>query len=230
MNLPKISKRLEAAASFARRGERIADVGTDHAYLPIYLYAKGMTPGGVASDINEGPVNRARINVRGWGAAGAFEVLRADGLDGIEKYAVGDIYVLGMGGELIANIIDAAEWVRDSKIRLILQPMTHPEILRAYLYENGFEIVDECLVSEDKIYQIICAQYRGGRREVSLGELYFGRHNLERGGELLRELLLRARDVYQKRALGKGLSDNADTSEEQKMLDEIERILGGTEK
>lgn len=230
MNLPKISKRLETAASFSRKGSRIADVGTDHAYLPIYLYASGLTPGGVASDINEGPVMRARINVRGYRADRAIDVVRTDGLRGLDKYDPRDIFILGMGGELIANIIDAADWVRDGKIRLILQPMTHPELLRKYLADNGFSIVGESLVKEDKIYQIICAEYSGEPYSAELGELHFGKINIERGGELLCELLLRTKDIYEKRSRGKRLSEGSDTCEEREMLCEIEKILGGIEK
>ena len=197
MNIPKISKRLEAAASFSRRGVRIADVGTDHAYLPIYLYTAGAVSGGVASDINQGPVDRALRNVKGWGADGAISVLRTDGLNGIESYRPEDIFILGMGGELIASIIDAAPWVRAEGIRLILQPMTHADTLRAYLFANGFEIIDETLVSDDKIYQIICAEYSGEVRVCTDPcELSFGRRNIERGGELLVRSLERAREVY----------------------------------
>lgn len=227
MNVPKISKRLEAAASLGRRGVRIADIGTDHAYLPIYLYTTGAAAGGVAADINEGPVQRARMNIRGWGAQGAIDVLRTDGLAGIERYAPDDIYVLGMGGELIVNIIDAAPWVRRDGVRLILQPMTHPEILRGYLYSNGFSVVEELLVKDEKIYQIICAEYggSGASRDADAAELLFGRRNLERGGELLRELLLRTKDIYAQRMLGKAKAENADVDEERAMIENIDNIL-----
>lgn len=226
MNLPKISKRLEAAASFCRSGVRIADIGTDHAYLPIYLHASGKIRGGVASDINQGPVERARMNIAHSAAARDITVVRADGLCGIEPYDPDDIFILGMGGELIASIIDKAAWVKSPKHRLVLQPMTHPEILRAYLYENGFSIVDETLVSEDKIYHVICAEYSGEVYSASREELLFGKKNLERGGELLRELASRTRDIYSKRAEGKRVA-NADASEEMEILKITDRIIGG---
>ena len=148
MNIPKISKRLEAAASFSRRGARFADVGTDHAYLPIYLHA---TEGsrGVASDINVGPTERALANVISHGAKGAIDVVRTDGLNGIEKYFPEDIFILGMGGELIVKIISEAQWLKDEKKRLVLQPMTHPEAVRKYLYDNGFDIVDELIIKDE---------------------------------------------------------------------------------
>lgn len=225
MNLPKISKRLEAAASFAQRGVRIADIGTDHAYLPIYLYTAGMITGGVASDINEGPTERARINVRSWGADRAISVLRTDGLRGIEEYAPDNIFILGMGGELIVKILDEAPWVKNGK-RLVLQPMTHPEILRDYLYKNGFGIIDEAIVEDDKLYQIICAEYSGRSYEPTESELYFGKLNIERGGELLEKLLLHSKAVYAQRIKGKMLA-GADSSCEERMISNIDRILKG---
>ncbi len=225
MNLPKISKRLEAAASFAQRGVRIADIGTDHAYLPIYLYTSGIISGGVASDINEGPTDRARANVRGWGAQGAISVLRTDGLSGIEEYSPDNIFILGMGGELIVKILDDAPWVKNGK-RLVLQPMTHPEILREYLYKNGFDIIDERIVEDDKLYQIICAEYSGNIYTPTESELYFGKLNIERGGELLEKLLLHARAVYEQRIKGKMLA-GADSSCEERMISNIDCILRG---
>lgn len=226
MNLPKISKRLEAAASFCRRGVRIADVGTDHAYLPIYLYAAGKISGGVASDINEGPVQRASVHIAHSEAKRAIEVLRTDGLSGIEPFAPDDIFILGMGGELIASIIDRAEWVKDGKYRLILQPMTHSEILREYLYKNGFSIIGEELVKEEKIYHIICAEYSGEKYSPTQEELIFGKKNLERGGELLYELMARTREIYARRIEGKAVS-GADATEETEVLKMIDRINGG---
>ena len=98
MNTPKISKRLEAAASLVRRGARIADIGTDHAYLPIYLYTVGATSGGVVSDINQGPVNRAIANLRDYACEGAFVAQRADGLSGVLEHRPDDIFILGKIG------------------------------------------------------------------------------------------------------------------------------------
>ena len=225
MNVPKISKRLEAAASLVRQGVRIADVGTDHAYLPIYLYTKGAISGGVASDINQGPVERARMNVSAWGATGAIEVLRTDGLSGIEDKAPDDIFILGMGGELIARILSDAPWVRSGK-RLILQPMTHPEILREYLYKNGFSIIDEIIVEEEKIYQIICAEYAGASESADDVELLFGKINIRRGGETFKRLLEHARRVYLGRVSGKA-SAGADAAEELAIIERIDQLLQG---
>ena len=224
MNTLKISKRLEAAASFSRRGARFADVGTDHAYLPIYLHA---TQGscGVASDINEGPTDRARANVISHGATGAIEVVRTDGLHGIEKYFPDDIFILGMGGELIVKIISEADWLGSDGKRLVLQPMTHPEIVRQYLYGNGFDIVDELIIRDDKIYQIICAEYVGAvKSDLDELELLVGRKNLERKAPILYELLGNMKRIFAERVSGKQ-SAGADASFELDMIKKIDKIL-----
>ena len=229
MNIPKISKRLEAAASFVREGVRVADVGTDHAYLPIYLYKTQKIIGGVASDINKGPTERARENICAYGANNAIDVIRTDGLFGIEKYLVDDVMILGMGAELIVKIISEAEWLKDSRYRLILQPMTHPEILRGYLFKNGFSIIDECVVEDEKIYQIICAEYSGENTEADDIELMLGKKNIERCGELFTELLSRTRTIFCERIKGKGRA-GADASYEEEIVAKIDTIMNGGHK
>ena len=224
MNIPKISRRLEAAASFARRGGRVADIGTDHAYLPIYLYTTGASLGGVVSDINQGPVERAIANLRDYDADGVFVAQRADGLCGVLDYEPDDIFILGMGGELIARIIEDEPRVKNARYRLILQPMTHPELLRKYLLQGGFAIIGERLVSEDKIYQIICAEYGGSTQRYNDFELYFGKHNLENRSEELFELMKRTRYVLSERIKGKNIS-GADCAYENYMIEKIDRFL-----
>ena len=226
----KLSKRLSAAAAFVRKGSFIADVGTDHAYLPIALCEAGIIRGAVASDVNEGPKMRAEAHVRAYGLKGKISVCLADGLDGLEKYSPEDIFMLGMGGELIVALLARAEWLKTPKIRLILQPMTHPEAVRSFLFENGFSVVDETLVKDDKIYQIIVAQfgndYPAGYNSATKTELQFGRLNISRSGDLLGEYLLHWKEILTVRKNGKlSGSPDADVSEEAELLCEIEKIL-----
>ena len=224
MNTVKLGKRLTAAAGFCRKGSFIADVGTDHAHLPIYLYQKGMISGAVASDINEGPIERAKINIRANRLSDKIDTVLCDGLSKLEGYFPKDIFILGMGGELIAKIIDNARFVKDKSVRLILQPMTHWEILRKYLCENGFTIVDEALVKEDRIYRIIVAEYSGICEEYSDIELIIGRLNIERRAPLLYELVERSLDVINERIKGK-LSGGADASAEISLAEKLREII-----
>lgn len=182
-------KRLGAAASFAEKGARIADIGTDHASLPIYLVGNGIVSCAIASDINRGPLDAAKRNIASAGLSDKIETKLTDGLGGIGPFAPDNIFILGMGGELIWRIIDDADFVKHNKPKLILQPMTHPNDLRSGLLSGGFRITDEALVRDrDRVYQIIVAEYDGVVREAEQVELWLGRINLNRGGEELCEL------------------------------------------
>ena len=223
MNKPKLTKRLQTAGDMVRKGSFVADVGTDHAYLPIALLAEGRIRGGVVSDINKGPILRASEHLREYGMEGKLTPVLCDGLSALESYAPEDILILGMGGELIAKILSEAPWVKTQGRRLILQPMTHPERLRRFLGEEGFEILDEALVKEEKIYQIILAEYSGTPRQYHEEELLFGPVNLARGGELLSELLDHWESVLRERIQGKERA-LADTREEREFLKKMEEL------
>ena len=223
-NLPKLSKRLQCAADLVREGSFLADVGTDHAYLPVVLAATGKIRGGIASDIHKGPIERARAHVREWGLEKTLSTMLCDGLCGIEPHNPDDILILGMGGELIADILARAPWTKKEGVRLILQPMTHAELLRAFLLENGYGIVKEALVQEDKIYQIICAEYTDRTEDYTAAELAFGKENLQRMDETARELLLHWKQILGRRIEGKRKA-GADASEEIKLREEIDTWL-----
>ena len=165
----KLTPRLMTAVPYVRPGRLVADIGTDHAYLPIYLCEQRrltpvLTPTGealcaVAADINKGPVERADQHIAAAGLTKYIRTLQTDGLWGVEIYDPADIIVFGMGGELIAAILEASPWVCAEGKRLILQPMTHAERLREYLLSAGYTIVDETLSREgDRIYQTLCAE------------------------------------------------------------------------
>ena len=224
MNPLKLSPRLMAAANFVRPMAVVADIGTDHAYLPIYLCKLGKIRSAVASDINEGPVARAKINIATHSLAKKIAVCHTDGLTGIEAYSPTDIIICGMGGELIAEIIKRAEWSKSGSIRLILQPMTHADKLRKFLCDEGYLIIDEALAKEEKVYQIICAEYRGDAVEYSPIELIFGKQNIARGGEELKIYAEYVRSVYETKIRGKQ-SAGADTTEEETIVSKIDELL-----
>ncbi len=190
MNLPILDTRLASALDFVRPNSVVADIGTDHAYLPIYLVLSGKAAFAVASDINEGPVLRARSNVKSYLLEDKISVIRTDGLDKIEDFFPNDIIIFGMGGELISKILDKAPWIKEPDIQLILQPMTKQEELRSYLLKNGFCIKDERLsLADNKIYQTICASYCGVSEDWNEIELMLGKHNIKRREKLLSELV-----------------------------------------
>ena len=165
-----------------------------------------MSPYGVACDINVGPINAAKQNIASAGLSDDIDVLLTAGLNVVDAYSPEDIYILGMGGELIFRIINDSEYTRKDGVRLILQPMTHANDLRAGLYSAGFNIVDEALVRDrDRVYQIIVAEFDGIIRTATEVELWLGKKNIERGGVDLSNIAA----VYA-RALKKKIDGQAD--------------------
>ena len=223
----KLNERLLTAVPYVRIGKRLADIGTDHGYLPIYLLLENKISSAIAADINRGPLEKADENIRKFRLESSIGTVLCDGLSGITSDEVDDIAIFGMGGELIMKIIDEASWVKDNTKRLILQPMTHPEKLRAFLAENGYCITDEKIVveeKENKIYQIIAASYSGEVKHLTDEELLLGKINIRRGGEELLRLASTYENALNRRIDGKREA-GADVSCE---LALIERIRAAT--
>ena len=224
IKIPNLSPRLMTVAKYVRVGSFVADVGTDHAYLPIYLVLSGKAVGAVASDINEGPYMRALLNIRQHRLERKITAALTPGLSGIEKHSPDDILICGMGGELIASIIEDSPFTKNPTVRLVLQPMTHSETLRKFLLKNGFSIVGESLAKEEKIYEIICAEYRGESCEkYTEVELLLGKHNIEQGGELFFELVERHLRTLRKIYTSKS-SAGADASYEEGLIKKLEEL------
>lgn len=212
------------------RGARLADIGSDHAYLPIALCLENKIECALASDINEGPVAAAIANIHKNGLADKIEAVRADGLDKTRSFAPDCITILGMGGELIVSILDKAEWVKNENITLVLQPMTHPEILAKYLAAEGFEIIDEKIVRDgsrdDRIYRIICAKFDGKRRELSEGEALIGRINVDHGDPVTVAYIERNIRVLETRIKGRTQA-GTDAEAEKALVLELNSFLKG---
>ena len=151
-----LDNRLKAVASFVPRGARVADIGTDHAYLAIYIQRELGAKSVIATDKNEGPLSAARHAVA---EAGRIDVI-GDGLAPIEAGEIDAACIAGMGSELIAAILEAAPDVLAKVKRLVLQPMSDAPRLRRWLYENGWRIADETLALADgRLYEIIAAEH-----------------------------------------------------------------------
>lgn len=164
-------KRLLTAVKYVRRGAVLTDIGTDHALLPIYLLQEGIIKRAILSDINEGPLESARKNAAAADVSDMVELVLADGADGLADSGATDIVIFGMGGELIADIIERAPFFKRSGIRLILQPMTKHVTLCKYLLQNGFSIIGESYSSEGgKFYRTLCAEY-GGAPDTNVDEI-----------------------------------------------------------
>ena len=147
-------------------GSKVCDVGTDHGYLPAFLYNTGKYAGVCATDIKEKPLETARKNLIAAGADGV-ELYLCDGLQKITRDMADTVIIAGMGGEVISGIIDRCAFLRDGSVTLILQPTTSADKLRRYLAENGFEAVVERAVSENgKVYAVMKARFCGAAYNI----------------------------------------------------------------
>ena len=223
-----LDKRLSTAADFVPSGAVLADIGSDHALLPISLALNGKIKAGLASDINEGPVLAARKNICAYGVGDIVTAQRADGLYGVEKFSPDCITILGMGGELIVRIIDNAPWVKDSSIRLILQPMTHAEMLSRYLCDRGFNIVDDRIIREserdDRIYRIMVAHFDAQARSLSDAEHFVGTKNLERLDEPTAAYIKRIINMFNTKKQGK-MSGGHDCTYEDGIIRQLQSYI-----
>ena len=138
----ELTPRLGAIAQQVPLGARLADVGTDHGYLPVWLLLNGRIKGAVAADLRKGPLERARETAQLYGQSVAISFRLCDGLTDIISDEVDTVVIAGMGGETIIDILKAAPWTRQEKL-LLLQPMTGIPNLRRWLQNNGYAILDE---------------------------------------------------------------------------------------
>lgn len=155
-----LDRRLQCAARQVRMGSRLADIGTDHALLPVALVRSGVCPYAVASDIRTDPAERARRAVEEAQLADRIEVRLGPGLSVLQPEEADDLVIAGMGGETIVSILGEAPWIRSSHFRLILQPMSRPEVLRRWLHRAGFLLEAEPAVEDGgHLYSILRAHY-----------------------------------------------------------------------
>ncbi len=171
----KLDARLSAVASLVRDGVRVADIGTDHAYLLTYLIEKGVCPRGIAADLRKGPLENARQTVIEAGLTDKVELILSDGLENIKEGSCDDIVIAGMGGNLIAEILSKAHWIKNENLNIVAQPMTHAEVLRQFFVDNGFEILREKTATDGRrLYCIMSAKYSGKKSEQDISYIYTG--------------------------------------------------------
>lgn len=171
----ELSPRLKSVAELVRKGSVIADIGTDHAFLPAYLILNDYVERALACDLRKGPLCNAEKTAQIYHIRDKIELRLSDGLDAVLPDEAYDIVICGMGGTLIRDILQRAEWIKNRKYRLILQPQSHSEDLRLFLITNGFVIISET-VCEDagRSYNIICSEYSGEIKVYPEYYPYFG--------------------------------------------------------
>lgn len=174
-------KRQLACAGLCK-GKKAVDVGTDHGHLAAYLITSGICESCIACDVNKKPLSSAAETVRRQGLEDRVKLVLSDGLDEIKPDGITDIVIAGMGGELIADILSRAEWVKTNKVNIVLQPMTKWDYLRKWLYDNGFEVTKEIPCEDGRfVYSVMQAVYIGKKPEYQCDTayLYVGRVSVD---------------------------------------------------
>jgi len=191
----QISDRLRLVASFVAPCESAADIGTDHAYVPIALIKAETVQRAFALDINRGPLERARKHIEEENLLDRITVRQSDGLDALCENEADSVIIAGMGGELIVNILKKGERVAKTAKELILSPHSEVFLVRKYLVENGYEIVKEQMIFDaGKYYTVLKAvrgsQERYGRKEdYDETEYLYGKRLIETKDAVLKKYL-----------------------------------------
>lgn len=225
MSKIKLDDRLLAVASLVRNGKRVADIGTDHGYLVAYLVENDVCPGGIAADLRKGPLENARQTVIQQGLSDKIELILSDGLENIPSDACDDIVIAGMGGNLIAEILEKAPWVKDERYNIITQPMTHAEVLRHWYIDNGFSITNEKTATDGKRYYcIISANYTGTKQNKPLSYMYTGEIKPESETDI--KYLVKILTALTKKHVALTSANKEDTDNLKVIIDEIKALIG----
>ena len=218
------NERLSKVLEFIDSEDKLADVGCDHGYLAMMAINKGVKFVQLIDNKN-GPLMRAKQNLKPYEKKCQVLYSLSSGISNLES-CIDTVAICGMGGELIAQIVEKSAYAKKHGVRLVLQPMTSVKELREYL-QNGFFTVAENVVYEDeKLYQIICVEYDGIKREYSTAELELGIKNIENGGEMFNMLLLSLIAKKEKKLNGLKIG-GYDTKETEKEINELKRLIKG---
>ncbi len=184
----KLTNRLMTVASLIKKCNTLVDIGTDHAYIPIYCVENNICNKAIACDINQGPLDIADKNIKNYNLSDKISTRLSNGFENYIKSEAQCIVIAGMGGLLINDIIKAGLDKIDDNTTLVLQPMIAVFEVREFLVNNGFCIVDEKLAKEEnKIYNIIKCKL--GNENISEYELYVGKKLIENKDPLLKEYM-----------------------------------------
>lgn len=151
----ELSKRLQTVANAVTPGSRVADVGTDHGYVPIYLVERGLCPGAIAMDVNEGPLARAEENIRAEGLSDRIQTRKSDGLAALAPEETDAVVIAGMGGALMCRILQDATAFLEAGRELILQPQSEWFKVRRLLSASGYRIIQEWFLEEEGKYYVV---------------------------------------------------------------------------
>ncbi|TCK98710.1 tRNA (adenine22-N1)-methyltransferase [Natranaerovirga hydrolytica] len=214
-----ISDRLATIANTVEIGSKVADIGTDHAYIPIFLIHHGIAQKVIAMDINKGPLLKANTNIAHYNMGHLIETRLSNGLEKLNQGEADTIIVSGMGGELINDILEKGSSIVQDTKRLILQPQSEIYKVREKLHQMNFKIIDEIMMKEDNKYYVILVSEKGNEKYAKAIYYYYGKILIHKKDRILKEYLEKNLKDYDKitKKLQKNLTEN-----KQKRMDEIQ--------
>lgn len=193
----KLSKRLQTIVDFVKKDAVVADIGTDHAHIPIYLIENNIIDKAYACDINKGPLEKAKENIANFGVSKNIVLRLSNGLDKMSNKEVDTIIIAGMGGELIIDILNRGKVFFDKKNTFILSPHTKTDEVRDYLIRKGFKIIKEDMcIDEGKFYTVMEVRYTENTVMYSEAELLYGKYLIENKHPVLLRFLKKEEEKY----------------------------------
>ena len=193
-----LSKRLQTIADMIPQNCCLADIGTDHAYIPIWLAANHRISHAIAMDVNRGPLERANDHIQSYGLESKIDTRLSDGLMQLKQGEADVVLIAGMGGGLMSRIIDDGQEVLQSVHTLILQPQSEICEFRHFLHQHDYIIADECmLIDEHKYYTVLKVEH-GRESYPEETDYIYGHLLLERKDPVLHEFLKKELSVSQK--------------------------------
>lgn len=223
-----LSERMLMAAKMVRKGSAVADIGTDHAYLPAWLILSGISPKALACDVRKGPLENARKTVEHYGIEDRVSLRLSDGFDEIEPFEADDFIMCGMGGTLMEQLVSRTYWLKDKRKRIIVQPQSHAEDIRRFFVENGFEILlEDACIDSGKLYCAMVAEYTGEITQKPISYIYSG--ELSKCPQKEAKLFLENINLRLKKKLeAEKIHGSAETAERLKKITlELEETING---
>ncbi|MBQ4630715.1 MAG: SAM-dependent methyltransferase [Clostridia bacterium] len=220
----ELSPRLTKIAQLIPRGSVVADIGTDHAYIPLYCFLNSVSDYAIAMDVNKGPLQRARENLKKYGFESKAELRLSDGLEKLKKDEADVIVIAGMGGLLIRDILEKGKSIITSDTLLLIQPMIAPTELRDWLFFNGFDITDEYVVREEnKFYNIFSV--KKGIADITPENRFVGKNLAKNCPETVESYLDFKIRVCNEIISGMNMSKNPDIHAIEKYMEEKKAYL-----
>lgn len=225
----ELSKRLQAVAELVTPDLKVADIGTDHAYIPIWLVEQKKNPSAIAMDINQGPLEKAKENIALHGLSSCIKTRQSDGMKQLEAKEAESVVIAGMGGGLVIKIL---EDVRERNFGIkewILQPQSEIRRVREYLNESGYQIVKEDMVLDEGKFYPMMKVVKGGREAYREEELCYGKLLLQSKNPILKTFLEKELElkigIYEKLKKTSGQSAQKRVSELESDISVIQEAL-----